>query len=1055
MKSGLRFAVALTLALVLCAFSLCALAQQEDTDFTGVIARHFLMLPDGTYPSEPNETERQLTQPEQRVSASGFIRDDFTGYVLDRCQPTGLVEGAAGGAPVDIYYKANEHLVSYDLTGAVPPDVTAPQAAAHRFGAALAVEPPPAAAGYAFSGWSTEDTVVENGQFVMPDGNVRFTGYFAPQSYTLSYQLTGDVPEGAVAPDGAAYLYGERASVAPPPLVPAGYDFSGWTAQVAMEDGALRMPAADVVLIGQYTHIRYSVTWTYEGGAPDGAAVPDTAYFHYGDALALPAPSAAGWAFLGWVDAQGNAVADGTAMPDGDIALAGRWLDLRGWSVTGIDAVYDGTPHTLALSAPGMPQDSVAELSLDDGQSWLPLSTPITDATSAMAQVRVTYAGGLLCTMRASVLIAPRVVTVRAPSGELVYNGELQTLPMELDARADGLAPGDRLASVTLGSYDAGKRQRDDNVRQDAGAWPVRVAAVAIDREGRDVTGNYAVTLADGTFTILPFEAQVSLNSTEVLYSGKSYAFDPKVQALGLNGRKLKLQARYVYNGAEYASVKELPSVTDAGRHTLTVYLSEESGNLSFAPEGYTAVLNILPIPLVAALRAQSFVYDGNPHGLTELTLAPDGDSVPVGGREVKNPGLLRGHQALAAEVSVRTLPGEYSGIEAGGLVITQDGADVTHNYAIRREPSTISISCRPVTVEVGSAQKVYDGQPLTVSWKLRDVGEPDTGLLDGHRLSGILAGATLCQAGQSVASVRGYIVEDESGADITDRYRVTVLPGSVTVLPRPVRLHIVSQSRMYDGQPLCAFWELEPAAQDSGLAVGDTAQPVLSGDGLTNVGTNTVTLAVFTVTAPDGTDVSASYQAQADSGTLSVTPRPIRVLVGMAQKTFDGLPLAADWAVDALTDEGNAGLAAGDRAAVALERAQRDSIGSNEVHLQALSIAAASGEDRTGNYALTSVDGRLTIKPIGTSYTVRYIYDGEIAPRETLTFSGSVGDMVRAYPPKPRPGMRLDYVSGLPLVLGRGDGEHVIDVFYLTSPKAAPDAATGDAAPIAGDCAE
>ena len=112
------------------------------------------------------------------------------------------------------------------------------------------------------------------------DGSLVLALYYDRQTFGVTYQLTGDVPEGAgEAPAAAAYRHGATVSVAGSPETPAGYTFSGWaTSDVAAAAGSFEMPLADVAFAGTFTansDISYKVEYYLQG--PDGTYPADPA----------------------------------------------------------------------------------------------------------------------------------------------------------------------------------------------------------------------------------------------------------------------------------------------------------------------------------------------------------------------------------------------------------------------------------------------------------------------------------------------------------------------------------------------------------------------------------------------------------------------------------------------------------------------------------------------------------------------------------------------------------------------------------------------------------
>lgn len=77
---------------------------------------------------------------------------------------------------------------------------------------------------------------------------------------------------------------------------------------------------------------------------------------------------------------------------------------------------------------------------------------------------------------------------------------------------------------------------------------------------------------------------------------------------------------------------------------------------------------------------------------------------------------LLYGHSIEAVYQPVDNLvtPGEYELPIASYRVVDEDGNDVTAQYDVNFLPGKLSILLRPITITTASAQKSYDGTPLT-----------------------------------------------------------------------------------------------------------------------------------------------------------------------------------------------------------------------------------------------------------------------------------------------------------------------------------------------------
>lgn len=92
--------------------------------------------------------------------------------------------------------------------------------------------------------------------------------YREAPKYTVTYQYTGDAPEGAPLPsDNTQYKKGDPVTVKDAPTLD-GYTFSGWTptteSNVTIENGKFEMPANNVVLEGSWTKLEgYTVKYMW------------------------------------------------------------------------------------------------------------------------------------------------------------------------------------------------------------------------------------------------------------------------------------------------------------------------------------------------------------------------------------------------------------------------------------------------------------------------------------------------------------------------------------------------------------------------------------------------------------------------------------------------------------------------------------------------------------------------------------------------------------------------------------------------------------------------
>ena len=218
--------------------------------------------------------------------------------------------------------------------------------------------------------------------------------------------------------------------------------------------------------------------------------------------------------------------------------------------------------------------------------------------------------------------------------------------------------------------------------------------------------------------------------------------------------------------------------------------------------------------------------------------------------------------------------PLTFEGISASGLGkdVNENGYPVTFNdtpigennglyYVIESQTGTLTITPAPVTLQAPIASKTYDGTPL----KAEDYGHSFVEGLDfADDFASISVEGSQTQAGSSVSQIKEVV--PKKGKDLKN-YKLTFLPGSLTVTKRSVLLTSQSATKTYDGSALT-----RPAVTitGDGFVPGELAKVEATGS-ITNVG-STPNAIQYTTT---GAFNPANYSIALSVGTLTVTAKP------------------------------------------------------------------------------------------------------------------------------------------------------------------------------------
>ena len=226
--------------------------------------------------------------------------------------------------------------VRYSYTGDVPAGApSVPSEESHPKHAMVTVNATPYLEGYTFSGWTTNDAVINNGIFEMPEQNVILTGSWTKNTetvkYTVAYVIDGDKPSDFMPPITKDYESGtsvlldstEKNSIID------GYKFSGWsTEDASLSETSFTMPEHNVTITGNFERMSYKVCYAFEGVVipPNSDTLLPPCETHYpGDTVATAAkPTTDGYKFLGWYKGASF------KMPEEDVIIQGEWMRIAG-----------------------------------------------------------------------------------------------------------------------------------------------------------------------------------------------------------------------------------------------------------------------------------------------------------------------------------------------------------------------------------------------------------------------------------------------------------------------------------------------------------------------------------------------------------------------------------------------------------------------------------------------------------------------------------------------------------------------------------------------------
>ena len=349
-----------------------------------------------------------------------------------------------------------------------------------------------------------------------------------------------------------------------------------------------------------------------------------------------------------------------------------------------------------------------------------------------------------------------------------------------------------------------------------------------------------------------------------------------------------------------------------------------------YAYEPSSCSITLAKRSLGVRIIAESKIYDGQPAavGYVLSRSCADGDS------------------AIVTLPEMPTDVGSYS-IGAVSIIITDSsGEDVSERYAISTENVSLEISKRQLRIRTGSAEKIYDGEPLSC-----DSVEVISGsLIDFHIYTMTATGSRTAKGvSNNPASVK---ITDQSGKSVLSNYDIALEEGTLRIIPIELKYTTESAEKVYDATPLRA----EGVTLVFGrVAAEHTVTAIATGERI-DVGESANTLKV-TVTDKSGRDVTdEGYDITVDEGILKITPRPITLESFSAQKPYDATPLTYE-RVEVV--EGDAPVE-GTTASVDVTGSQTE-VGES-YNTFTVKILAPDGTDVTHNYDITCIFGILKV---------------------------------------------------------------------------------------------
>lgn len=596
----------------------------------------------------------------------------------------------------------------------------------------------------------------KNGDTVTNDDGSKTT------TYTLTYRVTlGEVPE------DDTYPLNENTTL----KFKDGKNADGSDNEVTLQ---FNVP-------GVYREApKYTVTYKYDGYAPDGAQAQlpsDNTQYKKGDPVTVAAnPSVDGWQFNGWSVADDSptkpTITDNGQfnMPDGNVVLEGSWTKRTDLSYTvhhylkdTTDIVYpdervDGQTFNTTVMVKPKGADA----------NYTPVSTEAMPVTITTGTNEVTF-------------YYYKNVTVTPDNANKIYGDDD---PAKFTATVSGLI--NETDSLT---YDFTRA-----LGEDVGGYEIHKST------GDEIQGCYKVTYETGVFNITKRDVTFTGETGIKSYTGSTIELTD-ITNVGLLGEhsasNLTYSASGINVGGPYSGAFSVEAenviIIDAKNNDVS-----RNYNVTLVPGSLTIVKADTVIVKITG-KTDTKVYNGLNQTFTGYDFVIENNTNNA--YKETDFSLKTGVDVTASGTNV----GEYTmGLTADSFVNNNANFDV--EFVIVKDGS-LTITKRPLTIIGESSDPseiTYDGKTHEyIKWSLSPATD-NSGLVPGHQITGITYLLTGKNAGEYTGIFSGNAKIMSGEEDVTANYSIERSPGKMKIVPADkIAVKIIGNHKevWYNGQ--------------------------------------------------------------------------------------------------------------------------------------------------------------------------------------------------------------------------------------------------------------
>lgn len=391
------------------------------------------------------------------------------------------------------------------------------------------------------------------------------------------------------------------------------------------------------------------------------------------------------------------------------------------------------------------------------------------------------------------------------------------------------------------------------------------------DEENNDVSLNYNAEFNEAKLKITKAQITITSGSARQTYDGQPLSND-----------YCEITSGTVYEN-DHLEIEMTKEIINAGSvdNDFTVTIRNDMGE--DVTNNYNIIKNcgkleIKPISLSIKLESLEKEYDGNPLYCEDWDL--------IYGE------TLEGHELIVNTQSDGII--NVGKLEVlGSAMVKFNDEDISQNYQIEIEKSTLTINPRKVYIRSGSAEKEYDGTPLICDeWYI-----VDGSVLPYHAVYAVISGM-ITEPGSTDNSISCYIMDKRDASmqiNVSDNYDINNLPGRLLVTKQDQALEELYLSpknvyAKYDGNPhgpteITGFSEL--------AKLGYTYRVEFTGS-QRDVGRSKSKISNIVILDNEENDITKRYKIELIEGEIQVYDTEISITTNSGNKEYDGTELTA-----------------------------------------------------------------------------------------------------------------------------------------------------------------